>query len=96
MQESYDTSSNIKELRDFSNTILNQSKVITDEIKDNVVTFTKKANKQNPFNSMLYTWQLAQLRKNIVFWSTLPLVVNTTFWDVWISVYKPEGKKDEN
>ena len=87
---------NIKELKDFSNTILNQSIVITDEIKDNVITFTKKANKQNPFNSMLCTWQLAQLRKNIVFWSTLPLVVNTTFLDVWISVYKPEGKKDEN
>lgn len=96
MQEGYDVTSNSKELKEFSNTVLNQSKVISDEIKNNVLEFTKKANKQNPFSSLLYTWQLAQLRKNIVFWSTLPFVTNTAFWDTWISVYKPEGKKYEN
>lgn len=82
----------MNEIKEFQQNALNQSKYITDNAKDNVVAFQKKIIQQNPFNSMQYTWQQAQMRKTFVFWSTLPFVIGETFWNTWQEVFNPGGK----
>jgi hypothetical protein len=93
----------VDQIKDLSNTAINQAKYIADEVKSNakelfsnscnVLAFQKKSIQQNPFNSMTFYWQIAQMRKNFVFWSTLPFVIGETFWTTWRQVYAPEGKK---
>lgn len=87
----------MKDIKDLSNTILNQAKYNSDVIKDNIVDFNKELIRKNPMNSMQYTWQIAQMRKNFVFFYTLPFVISQTFWDTWQQVYRPElSTKKEN
>lgn len=91
----------MQEIKDLSNTVLNQAKYISDNAKDNVINFQKELIRKNPMNSMQYTWQIAQMRKNFVFWSTLPFIISQTFWDTWQQVYRPDFKiesspKEEN
>ena len=83
----------VDQIKDLSNTAINQAKYIADEVKSNILAFQKKSIQQNPFNSMTFHWQIAQMRKNFVFWSTLPFVIGETFWTTWRQVYAPEGKK---
>lgn len=83
----------MQEIKDLSNTAINQAKYIADNIKDNIVDFQKKSIQQNPFNSMQWHWQVAQMRKNFVFFCTLPLSISQTFFETWQQVYTPEGKE---
>ena len=93
----------MKEIKDLSNTVLNQAKYISDNAKDNVINFLsantkdidfqKKVIQYNPMNSMQYTWQIAQMRKNFVFFCTLPFVINQCYWDTFMQVYNPQGKE---
>lgn len=83
----------MQEIKDISNTAINQAKFIADNIKDNVVAFQKKSIQQNPFNSMQWHWQVAQMRKNFVFFCTLPFVISESYWKTFQEVYTPEGKE---
>lgn len=83
----------MKNMKDLSNSVLNQAKYMQDNLKDNVVSFQKKVIQQNPMNSMQTHWQIAQMRKNFVFLCTLPFVIGQCYWDTWQNVYNPEGKK---
>jgi len=86
---------NLKELH---HTAINQAKYLHDNLgssgdnlKDNILQFQKKAIQQNPWNSLTFTWQMAQMRKNIVSYITFPLVVSQVFWETWSSVFNPKG-----
>lgn len=83
----------MNQIKEASNTILNQLEHNSKEIQSNVLAFQKKAVQQNPFNSMTFHWQIAQMRKNFVFWSTLPMSIFQTYIDTFNQVYNPEGKK---
>lgn len=101
----------MKELKEISNSIMNQAKYNSDNFNDNVVSilsvntkatdFQKKMIQQNPMNSMQTQWYIAKMRKDFVFFMTLPFVISETFFKTWYSVYKPEGNiesspKEEN
>lgn len=80
-------------MKELSNSIMNQANYWNASAKDKVVDFNKEIIRQNPMNSMQYNWQIAQLRKTFVFWSTLPFIISETFWTTWQQVYTPEGKE---
>lgn len=86
----------MKDIKDLSNSVLNQAKYNSDVIKDNIVDFNKELIRNNPMNSMQYTWQIAQMRKNFVFFCTLPFVIGESFWNTWQEVYNPGGYKNEH
>lgn len=87
----------MQELKNLSNTLFNQTKYTADLIKEGVESFQKELIRNNPMNSMQYTWQIAQMRKNFVFFCTLPFVIGESFWNTWQEVYSPElSTKKEN
>lgn len=83
----------MNELQEASNSVLNQLKFISDNTKSNILEFNKKSIQNNPFNSLTFTWQLAQFRKQLITWITLPLVIQEEFWNTWSNVYNPKGKE---
>jgi hypothetical protein len=40
-------------------------------------------------HDMQLPWKMAKVRKNFVFWFTLPMIVSETFWNTWSEVYTP-------
>lgn len=91
----------MQEIKDLSNSVLNQAKYNSDVIKDNIVDFNKELIRKNPMNSMQTQWYITKMRKDFVFFMTLPFVISETFWKTWYSAYKPEGNiksspKEEN
>lgn len=82
-----------QEFKEFGNSLLNQAKYIQDYSTGNIVDFNKELIRKNPMNSMQTYWQIAQMRKNFVFFMTLPFVISETFWRTWQEVYTPEGKE---
>lgn len=78
----------MNEIKEFQQSAFNQAKYLTDNAKDNILDFNKKAIRQNPMNSMQYSWQVAQARKAFIFWSTLPFVIGEEYWKVWHEVYR--------
>ncbi len=87
----------MQDIKDLSNSVLNQAKYNSDVIKDNIVDFQKELIRKNPMNSMQYTWQIAQMRKAFVFYCTLPFVIGECYWNTWQEVYCPElSTKKEN
>lgn len=90
----------MQEFKDLSNTVINQAKFIQDETKNaakdllsnpyNVLDLKKKIKQQNPFNSLTWHWYEAQLRKNIMFFATLPFSISQVYWDTFKQVYTPE------
>lgn len=40
-------------------------------------------------NSKLFPWYLAQARKSIVAFITIPLVISETYWTTWAAAYHP-------
>ena len=88
----------MNEIKEFQQNMLNQTKYLHDNANDNVVSIQKKMIQQNPFTSMRYTWQEAQMRKAFVFWCTLPFVIGETYMNTFYEVYRqPEAtKKEEN
>lgn len=88
----------MNQIREAQSTALNQMKFLHEETKDNIMQFQKKVTRQNPFNSMQYTWQVAQMRKAFVFFCTLPFVIGEEYWKVWHEVYRypttaPKGEQ---
>lgn len=89
----------MKEIKEFQQNALNQSKYWYDHAKnntgpfftteDNIVDIQKKIIRQNPMNSMQYTWQEAQMRKMFVFFCTLPFIVGQEYFKTWVEVYAP-------
>ena len=86
----------MQDIKELSNSVLNQAKYNSDAIRDNIVDFNKELIRKNPMNSMQYTWQIAQMRKNFVFFCTLPFVIGESFWNTWQEVYSPGGYKNEH
>lgn len=83
----------MNKIQETQNSIMNQIKYNSDNAKDNVLQFQKKAIQNNPYNSLTFHWQLAQVRKNFVFFATLPFVIGKAYWSMWSQVYSPEGKE---
>lgn len=42
----------------------------------------------NPFATKLYPWQIAQMRRLFVLYSTVPLIWSEAFWKTWHEVYR--------
>lgn len=99
----------MKEIKEFQQNALNQSKYWYDHARNNtgtffitegnIVDFKKEMIRQNPMNSMQYTWQEAQMRKMFVFWCTLPFIVGHEYWKTFHEVYRypataPTNKED--
>ena len=80
----------MNEIKNLQNSVLNQMKYNSDVAKDmynNPLQFNKGLSRQNPTNSMLSTWYIAQARKTFVHFCTLPFVISEEFWRVWLEVY---------
>jgi len=43
--------------------------------------------------SKLFPWYMAQFRRAVVAWMTLPFEVSESFWTVWSVTMYPEGVK---
>lgn len=88
----------MKEIKEFQQNALNQSKYWFDHAKDNtiglinqehnVLDFNKKSIQHNPFMSMQYSWQVAQARKAFVAWCTLPFVISECYFNTFYEVYR--------
>ena len=78
--------------KEIMNSAMNQINLLHGDMQSNLIQANKKAQQMNPWNSMQFTWQIAQARKQFVFLVTLPFVIGETFWNTWINVFAPEGK----
>lgn len=78
--------------KEIMNSAMNQINLLHSDMQSNLIQANKKAQQINPWNSMQFTWQIAQARKQFVFLATLPFVIGETFWNTWINVFAPEGK----
>ena len=79
--------------KEIMNSAMNQINLLHGDMQSNLIQANKKAQQMNPWNSMQFTWQIAQARKQFVFLATLPFVIGETFWNTWINVFAPESDK---
>ena len=80
-------------MKELTNSIMNQANYLNDRAKDKIVDFNKELIRQNPINSMQTQWHIAQMRKNFVFFCTLPFIFGEAYWNAFMQVYTPEGKE---
>lgn len=79
----------ITNIKDFQNSVVNQTRYFT----DNILDFKKNPVKYNPFVSMNFFWQVTQFQKQFIKIMVTPLDIQAAYWDIWNKVYSPEGKK---
>ena len=77
--------------KEILNSAMNQINLLHDDMQRNLTEASKKAQQMNPWNSMQFTWQSAQARKQFVFLVTLPFVIGETFWNSWLAVFHPDS-----
>ena len=83
----------MNEIKNLQNSVMNQMKYITDEAKDNVVSIQKKAIQNNPMNSQMLNWQIAQGIRYVTAWVMIPLLATETYWSTWHQVFMyPKGE----
>ena len=78
--------------KEILNSVMNQFNLLHNDMQYNLSSAAKKAQQMNPMNSMQVSWQIAQFRKSLVEFYTLPIVIRKAFFDTWSNVYSPEGK----
>ena len=82
--------------KEILNSAMNQINLLHDDMQRNLTEAAKIASKKvvqmNPWNSLQFTWQVAQARKQFVFLATLPFVIGECYFNTWINVFAPEGK----
>ena len=78
--------------KEIMNSAMNQINLLHGDMQSNLIQANKKAQQMNPWNSMQFTWQIAQVRKQFVFFCTLPFVIGECYFNTWINVFAPEGK----
>ena len=78
--------------KEIMNSAMNQINLLHSDMQSNLIRANKKAQQMNPWNSMQFTWQIAQARKQFVFFCTLPFVIGECYFNTWINVFAPEGK----
>lgn len=78
--------------KEIMNSAMNQINLLHDDMQHSLSNAAKKAQQMNPMNSMQVSWQIAQFRKSLVEFYTLPIVISKAFFDTWSNVYSPEGK----
>ena len=83
----------MNEIKQFQQTALNQAKLWHDHAKDNVVSIQKKAIQNNPMNSQMLNWQIAQGIRYVTAWVMIPLLATETYWGTWHQVFMyPKGE----
>ena len=83
--------------KEILNSAMNQINLLHDDMQRNLTEASKIASKKvvqmNPWNSLQFTWQVAQARKQFVFLATLPFVIGECYFNTWINVFAPESDK---
>ena len=83
----------MNEIKQFQQTALKQAKLWHDHAKDNVVSIQKKAIQNNPMNSQMLNWQIAQGIRYVTAWVMIPLLATETYWSTWHQVFMyPKGE----
>lgn len=56
---------------------------------------TNEINKQFITNSQLVPWYMAQYRKQVISWITLPLQLQIDYWNSLANAFDPPAYKDK-
>jgi hypothetical protein len=83
-------------MKEFSNSCINQSKENVEAIQEMFSGNVKQLQRKNPLMSSQGPWLMAEYRRNIIHWFTLPLQISEEYWKTWAEVYRPPiDNKDE-